>query len=239
MNRGYAGCVLSVSMLLWLGVPAGVGAPKPIELDWLKTNVAPIKSPEAGTGFEDLAPLKRMVGNARIVSLGECTHGTREVFQMKHRLLEYLAAHCGFTLFSIEASMPEAYRLNDYVLEGKGDPAKLIAGMYFWTWNTEEVLTMVQWMRQFNESGKGRIEFTGFDMQTPDVAMENVARFLQANDPARVKACGRPIGKSSRRASAKGVEGGAMALAWPLATFRWTPPKGRRSVTAAGSRRPV
>jgi erythromycin esterase-like protein len=179
----------SVSMLLCLsvGLASGVAAPKPAELEWLKQNVVPLRSCEAGQGFEDLAPLKRMVGDARIVALGECTHGTREVFQMKHRILEYLASQCGFTIFSIEANMPEAYRLNDYVLKGKGDPAKLIGGMYFWTWDTEEVLAMVQWMRQFNQSGKGRLEFTGFDMQTPDVAMENVTRFLQTNDPARVK----------------------------------------------------
>ena len=161
-------------LCLSVGLASGVAAPKPAELEWLKQNVVPLRSCEAGQGFEDLAPLKRMVGDARIVALGECTHGTREVFQMKHRILEYLASQCGFTIFSIEANMPEAYRLNDYVLKGKGDPAKLIGGMYFWTWNTEEVLAMVQWMRQFNLSGKGRLEFTGFDMQTPDVAMENV-----------------------------------------------------------------
>jgi erythromycin esterase len=40
----------------------------------------------------------------------------------------------GFTIFSIEANMPEAYRLNDYVLNGTGDPAQLIHGMYFRTW---------------------------------------------------------------------------------------------------------
>lgn len=106
---------------------------------------------------------------------------------MKHRLVEYLASQRGFTLFAIEANMPEAYRLNDYVLEGKGDPAALIAGMYFWTWNTEEVLAMVQWMRDYNQSGRGRIEFTGFDMQTPEVAMENVVRFLKQNDPQQLK----------------------------------------------------
>jgi erythromycin esterase-like protein len=79
--------------------------------------------------------------------------------------------------------MPEAYRLNDYVLNGKGDPAKLIGGMYFWTWNTEEVLDMVQWMRQFNASGKGHVEFTGFDMQTPNVALEIVRDFSAKADP--------------------------------------------------------
>src|SRR5204863_6439007 len=87
-----------------------------------------------------------------------------------------------FTIFSIEANMPEAYRLNDYVLNGKGDPAALIKGMYFWTWSTEEVLDMVQWMREFNQSGKGRVEFTGFDMQTPDVATGIVSDFVARVD---------------------------------------------------------
>jgi hypothetical protein len=71
-------------------------------------------------------------------------------------MLEFLATEMGFTIFSIEANMPEAYRLNDYVLNGNGDPAKLIKGMYFWTWDTQEVLDMVLWMREFNKSGKGR-----------------------------------------------------------------------------------
>jgi erythromycin esterase-like protein len=189
MNQKNAVPVMTALCLALLGAgpAASAAAPKPAELDWLKTNALPLKTCEAGRGFDDLAPFKSIVGKARIVSLGECTHGTREVFQMKHRFLEYLASQCGFTIFSIEASMPEAYRLNEYVLEGKGDPAKLIGGMYFWTWNTEEVLAMVQWMRQFNQSGKGRLEFTGFDMQTPDVAMENVTRFVRTNDPARAK----------------------------------------------------
>src|SRR5262249_20926103 len=86
-------------------------------------------------------------------------------------------------IFSIEANMPEAYRLNDYVLTGKGDPARLLKGMYFWTWNTEEVLDMIRWMREFNKSGKGRVEFTGFDMQTPTVAIQIVSDFVAKNDP--------------------------------------------------------
>ncbi len=129
-----------------------------------------------------MQPLKKVVGNARIVALGEATHGTREFFQLKHRMLEFLATQMGFTIFSIEANMPEAYRLNDFVLNGKGDPQQLLKGMYFWTWDTKEVLDMILWMREFNRSGRGRIEFTGFDMQTPDVAMGIVKSFAALHD---------------------------------------------------------
>jgi erythromycin esterase-like protein len=141
---------------------------------------------EAGRGFDDMQRLKRVVGDARIVSLGEATHGTREFFQLKHRLLEFLATEMGFTIFSIEANLPEAYRMNDYVLTGSGDPRQLLRGMYFWTWDTEEVLDMILWMRRFNASGRGPLQFTGFDMQTPAVAMEIARAFVARYDPTYV-----------------------------------------------------
>ena len=82
-------------------------------VDWITANAVRLKTPEAGNGFADMQPLKKIIGNARIVSLGEATHGTREFFQLKHRMLEFLASEMGFTIFSIEANMPEAYRLNE------------------------------------------------------------------------------------------------------------------------------
>ena len=151
--------------------------------EWVKSNAIRLSTPEAGHGFADMEPLKKVVGNARIVSLGEATHGSREFFQLKHRMVEFLATQMGFTIFSIEANMPEAYKLNDFVLRGEGDPATLIKGMYFWTWDTQEVLDMVLWMREFNKSGKGRVEFTGFDMQTPKVALDIVKDFVAKADP--------------------------------------------------------
>jgi len=151
-------------------------------IDWIRNHAVPLKTPEAANGFDDMRPLKPLIGQARIVSLGEATHGSREFFQLKHRMLEFLATEMGFTIFSIEANLPEAYRLNDYVLEGKGDPAQLLRGMYFWTWDTEEVLAMIHWMREFNQSGKGRVQFTGFDMQTPTVAASIVRDFTARYD---------------------------------------------------------
>jgi erythromycin esterase len=152
------------------------------QLQWLRANVSLLTTTDPTASLSDLAPIKDIVGNSQIVGLGEATHGTREFFQMKHRIVEYLAQNMGFTIFAIEANMPEAYRLNDYVLHGIGDPTELINGMYFWTWNTEEVLDMVKWMREFNLSGKGRIEFLGFDMQYMTNAAANVQWFLDHHD---------------------------------------------------------
>jgi erythromycin esterase len=161
---------------------------KPEQLAWLKAAALPFTSDRAGTGLDDLRPLKALIGDARIVALGEATHGTAEFFRMKHRLVEFLATEMGFTVFAIEASMPEAFHLNDYVLRGEGDPKELLRGMYFWTWNTQEVLDMILWMREFNASGKGRIEFLGFDMQEPRVAAGIVRAFVARADPEYAQA---------------------------------------------------
>jgi erythromycin esterase len=152
------------------------------QVEWLMTQAHPFGSDDPTLDHSDLIFMDELVGDARIVALGEATHGTAEFFRMKHRLLRYLAEEKGFTLFAIEASMPEAERLNDYVLGGDGDPAELIAGMYFWTWKTEEVLAMVEWMRQYNEQG-GHLEFHGNDMQFPGLAMRTALDFMQAHAP--------------------------------------------------------
>ncbi len=168
------------------GIPAALPhtVPLPEQVEWLAANAFPFTTLDAGANDAELAPLQKLIGNARIVGLGEGTHGSSEFFRMKSRIISYLARNMGFTVFAIEASLPEAYVMNNYILNGVGDPKTLLAGLYFWTWNTQEVLDMVQWMREFNASGQGRIEFLGFDMQYAAVAMNNVAAFLAAADPA-------------------------------------------------------
>src|SRR6185369_8688775 len=56
--------------------------------------------------------------------------------------------------------------------------------MYFWTWDTREVLDLIEWMRAYNASGAGRMEFWGFDLQTPDVAVDSVRAFVTRVEPA-------------------------------------------------------
>jgi erythromycin esterase len=156
---------------------------------WLKANAIPFETAEPNSSFDDLMPLKDVIGNARIVALGEATHGTHEFFQMKHRMLEFLVEEMGFNTFAMEANWPEANLINDYVHTGKGDPAELLEGLYFWTWDTQEVLDMIEWMRAYNENPtKARkISFYGFDMQYGQMARDNVAQYMKKVDPQAAK----------------------------------------------------
>jgi len=147
-------------------------------LAWIRASAIPITTVNAGNGFADLEPLRRVIGDARIVSLGEATHGTREFFQLKHRLLEFCVSELGFTIFGIEASYPECLRVNDYVLHGTGNPAEALAGTRFWTWDTEEVLALIAWMREWNSTHERHVKFYGFDMQFPTEAALGVLDYL-------------------------------------------------------------
>jgi erythromycin esterase-like protein len=199
----------------------------PSEVDWIRRNALAFETVEAGHGFDDLAGLEKLIGDARIVALGEPTHGSREVFQMKHRLLEFLVEKMGFTVFSIEANLPESFRVGDYVLGGEGDPRSLIDGMYFWTWATEEVREMVEWMRRHNAGaakrpGRPRIRFTGFDVQFPSVAAEIVGAFVQEHDAAYA-----PVVREAAGLAAKAGESGVAGFGVATGTFPVDRARGR------------
>lgn len=155
---------------------------------WLKDNATPIKTVEAGNGFEDLQPLKRVFKNVRFVGLGEETHGTREFFQFKHRMLEFLVKEMGFRVFAMEASYSACQNINDYVMGRRDDGAAALDSQGFWTWNTQEVRAMLDWMREYNASVRPekKVKFVGFDIQFNDTGKSNLLEYLKRVAPERV-----------------------------------------------------
>ncbi len=170
-----------IFILVLLSFTASAQSP---ELKWIQDHLIPLKYVTAENGFEDMRALDTKIGDARIVAMGECTHGSSEIFSMKHRMLEYLVKEKGFTVFSIEANMPEAYELKKYILKGEGDVKALMAGMYFWTWNTEEVKAMIEWMKKYNDTAASKIQFTGFDAQECRFSIRFIRSFLIDNIPS-------------------------------------------------------
>jgi erythromycin esterase len=128
-----------------------------------------------------------MIGDAHVVGLGEGTHGTSEFFTMKHRIVKHLVMHMGFTHFAIEATSLESDEVNRYVLGGQGNAASLLSRLYFWTWRTQEVLDLIEWMRAYNATvpEAKRVQFVGFDIQSLAAPMDTVNAFVQRVDPAK------------------------------------------------------
>lgn len=174
-----------ISLVLILFTACTQKSTEAMVFEWIAENAIPLKTVEAGNGFEDLLPLGKIVGDARIVSLGEPTHGNSEVFQMKLRLLEYLVTEKGFNLFLLECPFGEAFDVNKYVLEGKGTPEEALAGIYYWTWYTQEFVDLLKWMRAYNadSSHTTKVKFYGFDMQDPERAARAMLDYLKKVDP--------------------------------------------------------
>ena len=150
-------------------------------LDWLRANSVPFLTEDARAPDDDLQPLRDIIGNARVIGLGEGTHGTREFFRMKHRVFAYLVRNLGFNNFSMEAGLPEALAIDHYVQTGQGDPESIVRQLGYWPWKTEEVFDLVRWMREWNATGNPpRVHFTGVDVQFKDAAVDSVRAF--AND---------------------------------------------------------
>jgi erythromycin esterase len=151
----------------------------------LKRTASPLAMIEVGHTLYDLAPFGMAVGEARVVALGEATFGTREFFEIKQRLLEYLVKEKGFTIFAINANWPEAITLDLYIKHGEGDPKALLTGM-LWPWNTEEALEVVEWMREFNKAPGTHptLSFASFGIPPASVVIPRVVGYMKACSPA-------------------------------------------------------
>ncbi len=105
--------------------------------------------------------LVKGLGDAKIVGLGEATHGSKEFFEMKHRIFKYLTEERGFRIFGFECELAESLYLDHYITTGEilsGDPdlrSMMKSKVHFWTWQVEEIAVLIEWMREFN---KGRAE---------------------------------------------------------------------------------
>ncbi len=104
-----------------------------------------------------------------IIGLGEATHGTKEFFEMKHRLFKYFVENFNHRVFAFEMDYGESLIFDEYVQTGKGDLVQLMKDkMYFWTWNTVEVKNLLEWMKTYNQTKaeSERIHIYGIDCQT-------------------------------------------------------------------------
>lgn len=150
----------------------------------LKNNLQPLKTTKAGNGFEDLDTLRDAVKDVKIFAAGEATHGTKEFFEMKHRLLEFLVEEMGYRVFAMETPFGSERIINDYILNGVGSAEQVVLSMMMWPWSTTEVVDMIEWMKEFNDNptNNSKIKFYGFDFQIIESSISNIKEYLKIVD---------------------------------------------------------
>lgn len=157
--------------------------------DWVIANAKEIEYVEMDSPAHDLQALASIIGDATVVCLGESRHDAREQFLLKNRFVKYMVEELGFTNFILEASMPYAELINDYVLGRGGDIDKLMAGMPGWfLWDTEEMKELILWMREHNEKPDTheKVRFYGIDIVAPDYSLTQIFDFLARVDEEKL-----------------------------------------------------
>jgi erythromycin esterase-like protein len=131
------------------------------------------------------------VGEARVVLLGEASHGTHDFYSERAAITRRLIGEKGFGAVVVEADWPDAYRINRYVRGRPGDEEAVDALDGFkrfpvWMWRNADVLDFVGWMRDHNDGiadDREKAGFYGMDLYSLHASMQAVLRYLDRVDP--------------------------------------------------------
>ena len=168
-------------------------APRPVSSDEeiLVQNLADAAESFASIEAADLNPLMERIGSARIVLLGEATHGTSEFYRMRERITRDLVVKQGFRFVAIEADWPDAARVDHYVRHFRYPPSEWTAFARFptWMWRNTEVRDFVSWLRKHNGSieRNERTAFHGLDLYSLYDSIRSVLNYLDEVDPQSAK----------------------------------------------------
>lgn len=122
----------------------------------------------SGTGVADLAFLTPLA-QARLIGVGEGSHGTHEHFVLKARIFKALVQEHGFTTLAFEANPARAQAVQAYISGESADLTAAVNGLGFSVWRTAEIRDLLVWMRGYNAArgSKPALNFVAVDMQDP------------------------------------------------------------------------
>ena len=139
----------------------------------------------------DLKPLLARIGYARVVLIGEASHGTSEFYRMRDRISRALIETKGFNFVAIEGDWPDAARIDHYVRHREYRPSEWTAFSRFpiWMWRNSEVRAFVDWLRSYNATQKptSRVAFHGLDLYSLYDSIRFVLEYLDDVDPKSAK----------------------------------------------------
>jgi erythromycin esterase-like protein len=144
---------------------------------------------------DDLQPLFERIGDARIVMLGEASHGTHEYYTWRARISKKLITEKGFNFIAVEGDWPDCFRLNRWIkgYETNGDAYSILHAFNrwpTWMWANWEMVALSEWLHLHNAglSADKRTGFYGLDVYSLWESMESIINYLQKNDPGALQA---------------------------------------------------
>ncbi len=169
--------------------PSAIAAPRPrSRSEGIAALIRESAEPISGIDDVDLGPLLDRIGDARVVLLGEASHGTSEFYRMRARITRELIVQRGFTIVAVEADWPDAARIDRYVRHAPAVPSPEPAFTRFptWMWRNAEVHEFVEWLRGWNAGVADpakRAGFHGLDLYSLFTSISAVLQYLDEVDP--------------------------------------------------------
>ncbi len=134
---------------------------------------------------DDLAALDALIGDRKLVGLGESVHASGGFYAFKLRVIQHLVQDRGFRVFALENSHTATRRLDDYVQACRGKNLRQwIYGSVFTVFTDSNFETLMNWLCTWNEEHPtDRVHMMGFDAQQPDFDYPHLRAFLEGNAP--------------------------------------------------------
>ncbi|MGD2151787.1 MAG: erythromycin esterase family protein [Gemmatimonadales bacterium] len=181
--------VISVAVCLACTDATGTDSSDDPEPSWLQTHAVPIATADPEVSEPNLSVLGGTIGDARIVGMGEATHGTAEFWQIRQKLSRYLVEEMGFTAILHEAPFPNSLYIDAYVTEGEGTVLEAHRKLGYWRY--QEMQDLIAWMREHNvQRGEQEpaLHYFGYDcaFRSWTESINLIAGYLEVVDPAAV-----------------------------------------------------
>ncbi|MGW2815624.1 erythromycin esterase family protein [Streptomyces sp. NPDC001415] len=157
--------------------------------NWLHTHAVPLTHLDRDAPLDDLEPLRGIIGDARVVAIGESSHFIKEFAIMRERILRFLVERCGFTVLAFEYGYSEGFPLDAWA-QGEGTDDDLSAHLA----NTIPVgiAEPLRWIRRRNRTSSTPVRFAGIDIPAAGgsllPALTPVADYLRDIDPETLPA---------------------------------------------------
>lgn len=138
---------------------------------------------------EDLTPILEAIGDAKIVLLGEASHGTSEFYTVRAELSKRLIEEKGFTLIAVEGDWPSTQHINRFIKGYKEGPMNVQHALKnfrrfpTWMWANEEIAEFVTWLKMYNEQKKEKVGFYGIDVYSLWESLDEVITYLSKTNP--------------------------------------------------------
>lgn len=155
--------------------------------DRLPALIEEVATPLEAIESAPLEGLLERIGNARLVLLGEATHGTAEFYDMRARISRELIEKKGFRFVAVEADWPDAAQIDHFIRGTRLEPTEEPAFSRFpsWMWVNRQVLEFLKWLRDYNQrfsSTDEAVGFYGLDLYSLYSSIDSVIAYLDEVD---------------------------------------------------------